>query len=92
METALPAADHGRIPQRSPIPELQVCNQLCAHPEGTSGSEMTHGELLLSNPQLSRVVYFSQGRNWLSEAGSASNPSLLLQSSEDLNLQRPAAR
>ncbi|KFQ48292.1 Werner syndrome ATP-dependent helicase, partial [Pelecanus crispus] len=31
-----------------------------------------------------------KGRNWLSEAGSASNPSLLLQSSEDLNLQRPS--
>ncbi|KAM6345869.1 bifunctional 3'-5' exonuclease/ATP-dependent helicase WRN isoform 2-T6 [Podargus strigoides] len=30
-----------------------------------------------------------KGRNWLLKAGSASNPSLLLQSSEDLNLQRP---
>ncbi|NXN32330.1 WRN helicase, partial [Nycticryphes semicollaris] len=29
-----------------------------------------------------------KGRNWLSKAASASNPSLLLQSSEDLNLQR----
>ncbi|XP_037990408.1 Werner syndrome ATP-dependent helicase isoform X3 [Motacilla alba alba] len=32
-----------------------------------------------------------KGRNWLSKDGSASNPSLLLQSSEDLNLQRPSA-
>ncbi|XP_029878501.1 Werner syndrome ATP-dependent helicase isoform X9 [Aquila chrysaetos chrysaetos] len=31
-----------------------------------------------------------KGRNWLLKAGSASNPSLLLQSSEDLNLQRPS--
>ncbi|NXK88927.1 WRN helicase, partial [Formicarius rufipectus] len=31
-----------------------------------------------------------KGRNWLSKARSASNPSLLLQSSEDLNLQRPS--
>ncbi|XP_074761361.1 bifunctional 3'-5' exonuclease/ATP-dependent helicase WRN isoform X1 [Athene noctua] len=30
-----------------------------------------------------------KGRNWLLKAGSASSPSLLLQSSEDLNLQRP---
>ncbi|KFR01889.1 Werner syndrome ATP-dependent helicase, partial [Nipponia nippon] len=30
-----------------------------------------------------------KGRNWLLKAGSASNVSLLLQSSEDLNLQRP---
>ncbi|NXK47555.1 WRN helicase, partial [Chauna torquata] len=30
-----------------------------------------------------------KGRNWLLKAGSASNPSLLLQSSEDLNLQKP---
>ncbi|NWH44098.1 WRN helicase, partial [Fregata magnificens] len=30
-----------------------------------------------------------KGRNWLLKAGSASNRSLLLQSSEDLNLQRP---
>lgn len=29
-----------------------------------------------------------KGRNWLLKAGSASNPSLLLQSNEDLNLQR----
>ncbi|NXU96717.1 WRN helicase, partial [Cettia cetti] len=35
-------------------------------------------------------VLTQKGRNWLSEAGSASNPSLLLQSSEDLNLQRPS--
>uniref|UniRef100_A0A8C0BHV3 DNA 3'-5' helicase n=1 Tax=Buteo japonicus TaxID=224669 RepID=A0A8C0BHV3_9AVES len=33
-----------------------------------------------------------KGRNWLLKAGSASNPSLLLQSSEDLNLQRPSRR
>ncbi|NXS06771.1 WRN helicase, partial [Neodrepanis coruscans] len=31
-----------------------------------------------------------KGRNWMLNAGSASNPSLLLQSSEDLNLQRPS--
>ncbi|KFW64218.1 Werner syndrome ATP-dependent helicase, partial [Pygoscelis adeliae] len=30
-----------------------------------------------------------KGRNWLLKAGAASSPSLLLQSSEDLNLQRP---
>uniref|UniRef100_A0A8C3V3I1 DNA 3'-5' helicase n=1 Tax=Catharus ustulatus TaxID=91951 RepID=A0A8C3V3I1_CATUS len=36
-------------------------------------------------------VLTQKGRNWLSKAGSASNPSLLLQSSEDLNLQRPSA-
>uniref|UniRef100_A0A8B9MZL9 DNA 3'-5' helicase n=1 Tax=Accipiter nisus TaxID=211598 RepID=A0A8B9MZL9_9AVES len=33
-----------------------------------------------------------KGRNWLLKAGSASNPSLLLQSSEDFNLQRPSRR
>ncbi|NWU87348.1 WRN helicase, partial [Onychorhynchus coronatus] len=35
-------------------------------------------------------VLTQKGRNWLSKAGSVSNPSLLLQSSEDLNLQRPS--
>uniref|UniRef100_A0A663MMG1 DNA 3'-5' helicase n=1 Tax=Athene cunicularia TaxID=194338 RepID=A0A663MMG1_ATHCN len=30
-----------------------------------------------------------KGRNWLLKAGSAASPSLLLESSEDLNLQRP---
>ncbi|NXW74399.1 WRN helicase, partial [Hirundo rustica] len=35
-------------------------------------------------------VLTQKGRNWLSEAGSSSNPSLLLQSSEDLNLHRPS--
>ncbi|KAM9192793.1 bifunctional 3'-5' exonuclease/ATP-dependent helicase WRN isoform 1-T1 [Mergus octosetaceus] len=30
-----------------------------------------------------------KGRNWLLKSGSTSNPSLLLQSNEDLNLQRP---
>ncbi|XP_039920234.1 bifunctional 3'-5' exonuclease/ATP-dependent helicase WRN isoform X2 [Hirundo rustica] len=35
-------------------------------------------------------VLTQKGRNWLSEAGSNSNPSLLLQSSEDLNLHRPS--
>ncbi|KFW81587.1 Werner syndrome ATP-dependent helicase, partial [Manacus vitellinus] len=35
-------------------------------------------------------VLTQKGRNWLSKAASASNPSLLLQSSEDLNLQRPS--
>ncbi|KFQ73380.1 Werner syndrome ATP-dependent helicase, partial [Phaethon lepturus] len=34
-------------------------------------------------------VLTQKGRNWLSKAGSASNASLLLRSSEDLNLQRP---
>ncbi|NXA62965.1 WRN helicase, partial [Mohoua ochrocephala] len=33
-------------------------------------------------------VLTQKGRNWLSKEGSASNPSLLLQSSEDLNLER----
>lgn len=33
----------------------------------------------------------TKGKNWLSKAASDSNPSLLLQSSEDLNLQRPSA-
>ncbi|KAM6268232.1 bifunctional 3'-5' exonuclease/ATP-dependent helicase WRN [Spheniscus humboldti] len=33
-------------------------------------------------------VLTQKGRNWLLKAGSASSPSLLLQSSEDLNLQR----
>ncbi|NXL67499.1 WRN helicase, partial [Chordeiles acutipennis] len=33
-------------------------------------------------------VLTQKGRNWLLKAGSASNPSLLLQSSEDLNLQK----
>ncbi|XP_068259879.1 bifunctional 3'-5' exonuclease/ATP-dependent helicase WRN isoform X2 [Nyctibius grandis] len=37
-------------------------------------------------------VLTQKGRNWLSKAGSASNPSLLLQSSEDLNLQKPPGR
>ncbi|XP_030335291.1 Werner syndrome ATP-dependent helicase homolog isoform X27 [Strigops habroptila] len=35
-------------------------------------------------------VLTQKGRNWLLKAGSDSNPSLLLQSSEDLNLQRPS--
>ncbi|XP_075276957.1 bifunctional 3'-5' exonuclease/ATP-dependent helicase WRN isoform X3 [Opisthocomus hoazin] len=34
-------------------------------------------------------VLTQKGRNWLLKAGSTSNPSLLLQSSEDLNLQKP---
>ncbi|NXT18307.1 WRN helicase, partial [Syrrhaptes paradoxus] len=33
-------------------------------------------------------VLTQKGRNWLLQAGSASNPSLLLQSSEDLNLEK----
>ncbi|KAM6301267.1 bifunctional 3'-5' exonuclease/ATP-dependent helicase WRN [Aegotheles albertisi] len=37
-------------------------------------------------------VLTQKGRNWLSKASSDSNPSLLLQSSEDLNLQRPSRR
>ncbi|NWV23071.1 WRN helicase, partial [Origma solitaria] len=36
-------------------------------------------------------VLTQKGRNWLLKAGSASNASLLLQSSEDLNLQRPSS-
>ncbi|NWJ02594.1 WRN helicase, partial [Crypturellus undulatus] len=35
-------------------------------------------------------VLTQKGRNWLSRAGSASSPSLLLQSSEDLNLRKPS--
>ncbi|NWS70781.1 WRN helicase, partial [Crotophaga sulcirostris] len=35
-------------------------------------------------------VLTQKGRNWLLKAGSTSNPSLLLQSSEDLNLQKPS--
>ncbi|KGL75060.1 Werner syndrome ATP-dependent helicase, partial [Tinamus guttatus] len=35
-------------------------------------------------------VLTQKGRNWLSKAGSASSPSLLLQSSEDLNLRKPS--
>ncbi|NWR52507.1 WRN helicase, partial [Regulus satrapa] len=35
-------------------------------------------------------VLTQKGRNWLSKAESGSNPSLLLQSTEDLNLQRPS--
>ncbi|NXY18001.1 WRN helicase, partial [Atrichornis clamosus] len=37
-------------------------------------------------------VLTQEGRNWLLKAGSESNPSLLLQSREDLNLQRPSRR
>ncbi|NXU34789.1 WRN helicase, partial [Drymodes brunneopygia] len=44
-----------------------------------------------TNKFVTICVLTQKGRNWLSEARSASNPSLLLQSSEDLNLQRPAA-
>ncbi|XP_062430356.1 bifunctional 3'-5' exonuclease/ATP-dependent helicase WRN isoform X2 [Rhea pennata] len=35
-------------------------------------------------------VLTQKGRNWLSKAGSVSSPSLLLQSSEDLNLRKPS--
>ncbi|NXO62484.1 WRN helicase, partial [Phainopepla nitens] len=42
----------------------------------------------LNNKFATICVLTQKGRNWLSKAGSASNPSLLLQSSEDLNLQR----
>ncbi|XP_064366354.1 bifunctional 3'-5' exonuclease/ATP-dependent helicase WRN isoform X4 [Dromaius novaehollandiae] len=35
-------------------------------------------------------VLTQKGRNWLLKAGSASSPSLLLQSSEDLNLRKPS--
>lgn len=49
-------------------------------------------EIPPSHLQLSRMVCLLQGRNWLLKAGSDSNPSLLLQSSEDLNLQKPPRR
>ncbi|NXU91217.1 WRN helicase, partial [Xiphorhynchus elegans] len=48
-------------------------------------------EVLGQNNKFATTCALTQkGRNWLSKAGSASNPSLLLQSSEDLNLQRPS--
>ncbi|NWY54401.1 WRN helicase, partial [Chionis minor] len=40
------------------------------------------------NKFVTTCMLTQKGRNWLSKATSASNPSLLLQSSEDLNLQR----
>ncbi|KAM6269951.1 bifunctional 3'-5' exonuclease/ATP-dependent helicase WRN [Porphyrio hochstetteri] len=40
------------------------------------------------NKFVTTCVLTQKGRNWLQKAGSASNPSLLLQSSEDLNLQK----
>ncbi|XP_033369476.1 Werner syndrome ATP-dependent helicase isoform X3 [Parus major] len=43
-----------------------------------------------SNKFATICVLTQKGRNWLLKAGSTSNPSLLLQSSEDLNLQRPS--
>ncbi|NXX29520.1 WRN helicase, partial [Nicator chloris] len=50
-------------------------------------------EVSAHNNKFATICVLSQkGRNWLSEAGSASNPSLLLQSSEDLNLHRPSTR
>ncbi|NWT75808.1 WRN helicase, partial [Prunella himalayana] len=44
-----------------------------------------------SNKFATTCVLTQKGRNWLSKDGCASNPSLLLQSSEDLNLQRAPA-
>ncbi|XP_027762287.1 Werner syndrome ATP-dependent helicase [Empidonax traillii] len=41
------------------------------------------------NKFVTLCVLTQKGRNWLSKAETTSNPSLLLQSSEDLNLQRP---
>lgn len=90
VEAAQPAADTGRVPQRSLWLE-QVCNHVCAYPEGTCWCE-TAPQRFPSHLQLSRMVYLLQGRNWLLKAGSDSNPSLLLQSSEDLNLQKPPRR
>ncbi|XP_023782248.1 Werner syndrome ATP-dependent helicase [Cyanistes caeruleus] len=43
-----------------------------------------------SNKFATICVLTQKGRNWLLKTGSTSNPSLLLQSSEDLNLQRPS--
>ncbi|NXV83233.1 WRN helicase, partial [Atlantisia rogersi] len=40
------------------------------------------------NKFVTTCVLTQKGRNWLQKAGSASNPSLLLQSSEDFNLQK----
>ncbi|NWW82847.1 WRN helicase, partial [Climacteris rufus] len=42
-----------------------------------------------NNKFATTCVLTQKGRNWLLKPGSASNPSLLLQSSEDLNLERP---
>ncbi|XP_071411477.1 bifunctional 3'-5' exonuclease/ATP-dependent helicase WRN isoform X2 [Pithys albifrons albifrons] len=44
----------------------------------------------LSNKFATTCALTQKGRNWLSQTGSASKPSLLLQSSEDLNLQKPS--
>ncbi|NWX43995.1 WRN helicase, partial [Steatornis caripensis] len=49
-------------------------------------------ELSGHNKFTTTCVLTQKGRNWLLKAGSSSNPSLLLQSSEDLNLQRPTKR
>ncbi|KAF2983289.1 hypothetical protein EK904_013527 [Melospiza melodia maxima] len=49
-------------------------------------------EVSAQNNKFATICVLTQkGRNWLSKDGSAPNPSLLLQSSEDLNLQRPSA-
>ncbi|XP_075607037.1 bifunctional 3'-5' exonuclease/ATP-dependent helicase WRN isoform X1 [Balearica regulorum gibbericeps] len=46
-------------------------------------------ELVGHNKFATTCVLTQKGRNWLLKAGLDSNPSLLLQSSEDLNLQKP---
>uniref|UniRef100_A0A8C3DYR7 DNA 3'-5' helicase n=1 Tax=Corvus moneduloides TaxID=1196302 RepID=A0A8C3DYR7_CORMO len=61
----------------------QLCQQLIM--EGFLKEVSGH-----NNKFATICVLTQKGRNWLSKAGSASNPSLLLQSSEDLNLQRPS--
>ncbi|XP_030802815.1 LOW QUALITY PROTEIN: Werner syndrome ATP-dependent helicase [Camarhynchus parvulus] len=49
-------------------------------------------EVSAQNNKFATICVLTQkGRNWLSKDGSAPNPSLLLQSSEDLNLQRSSA-
>ncbi|XP_054148980.1 bifunctional 3'-5' exonuclease/ATP-dependent helicase WRN isoform X1 [Melozone crissalis] len=49
-------------------------------------------EVSAQNNKFATICVLTQkSRNWLSKDGSAPNPSLLLQSSEDLNLQRPSA-
>ncbi|KAM6429635.1 bifunctional 3'-5' exonuclease/ATP-dependent helicase WRN isoform 1-T2 [Rhynochetos jubatus] len=49
-------------------------------------------EVIGHNKFATTCVFTQKGRNWLLKAASTSNPSLLLQSSEDLNLERPPRR
>ncbi|KFV44596.1 Werner syndrome ATP-dependent helicase, partial [Tyto alba] len=58
-----------------------LCQQLIM--EGFLKEDIGHSKFVTT------CVLTQKGRNWLLKAGSASSPSLLLQSSEDLNLQRP---